>query len=197
MYWFLYEESIRSEVMNLEDKKMNYRITEDWLADVFETFLGFFDEQEVRALDIPGMEASDNLARVVAKFYARRIHNIVSRNMDLIPTDTIIKMETLEKKASVESISRVKGYVLYYEPLKSSKGFGVTELSELWILEDGRFAEVTSICFLRNGQFHIHRKFRKIIKHRRDIWFKLKDLEDALFLICLAGMTIPENSGCK
>lgn len=176
---------------------MNYRITEDWLADVFETFLGFFDEQEVRALDIPGMEASDNLARVAAKFYARRIHNIISQNMDFIPADTIIKMETLKKKVSVESISRVKGYVLYYEPLKSSKGFGVTELSELWILEDGRFAEVTSVCFLRNGQFHIHRKFRKIIKHRRDIWFKLKDLEDALFLICLAGMTTPINSGCK
>lgn len=176
---------------------MNYRLTESWLADVFGTFFGLFNEQEVRALDVPGMEESDEVADVAAKFYAKRIHHIVSQNMDFIPTDTIINMENLEKKASVESISRVKGYVLYYEPLKSSKDFGVTELSELWVLEDGRFAEVTSICFLRDGQFHIHRKFRKIIKHKKDIWFKLKDLEDALFLICLAGMALPENGCCK
>ena len=176
---------------------MNYRITENWLADVFGTLFSFFDKQEVRALDVPGMEESDDPASVAAGFYSNRAYKVISQNMNYIPTDTRIDMETFQKEASEECISRVKGYVLFYQPIKCSAGFGVTEISELWLLEDGRFAEVISVCFFKDKQFHIHRKFRKIVKRKKDICFKVADLEDALFLICLSGIAFPEIGCCK
>lgn len=166
---------------------MKYRITEDWLADVFGTLFGFFDEEEVRKLEIPAFE-DENPAEIAARFYAKRSYGVVSENMDYIPTDTRITGGTLEREASEGKASRVKGYPLYYKLMLCSEKFGTTEMSELWLLEDGRFAEVTSVCYLKGQHFHIHRKFRKIIKHKKDIWFSVYELEDALALVCISGM---------
>ena len=167
---------------------MKHNITEEWLTDVFEKLVSFFNEEEVRELDIPGMEESDNLAGIAAKFYARRTFDAIREEMEHIPTDTRIDLETFRREASKESISRLKGFILYYQAIKRSEGFGVTEISELWLLEDGRFAEVTSVGFVKDEQYYFHRKFRNIVKHRNDIWFKLSDLEDALFLIALKSV---------
>ena len=167
---------------------MNHKITEEWLADVFEKLVGLFNEEDVRALDIPGMEESDNLAGIAAKFYARRTFDAIREEMEHIPTDTRIDLETFRREASKESISRLKGFIFYYQAITRSEGFGVTEISELWLLEDGRFAEVTSVGFVKDGQYYFHRKFRNIVKHRNDIWFEISNLEDALFLIALKSV---------
>lgn len=166
---------------------MNYRITEDWLTDVYEILFGFFDEEEVRKLEIPAFE-DENPAEIAAQFYAKRSHEVIRANMDYIPTDTRITVATLEREASERKASRVKGYLLHYKLMNRSEKFGTTEMSELWLLEDGRLAEVTSVCYLKGQHFHIHRKFRKIIKHKKDIWFSVFELEDALALVCIAGM---------
>lgn len=154
---------------------MKYRITEAWLTDVFEKLFGFFDEEEVRALDIPGMEDSDNPVEVAARFYARRTFEAIRAEMDYIPTDTRIDLEKFQREGSKESISRLKGFILYYQATRRSEGFGVTEISELWLLGDGRLAEVTSVGFVKEEQYYFHRKFRNIVKHRNDIWFQLSD----------------------
>lgn len=166
---------------------MNYRITEDWLADVFGTLFGFFDEEEIRKLEIPAFE-NENPAEIAARFYAKRSHEVIREDMEYIPTDTRITVATLEREASEGKASRVKGFPLYYKRMHCSEKFGTTEMSELWLLEDGRFAEVTCVCYLKGQHFHIHRKFRKIIKNKKDIWFSVFDLEDALALVCIAGM---------
>ena len=64
-------------------------------------------------------------------------------------------------------------------------------MSELWILEDGRLAEVTSVCFILDNDFHNHRKFRKIIKHKNDVWLKPQDLEAPLYFTALTQMGFP------
>ena len=168
---------------------MNYRITEEWLADVYETLFGFFDEEELRRLEIPVMK-DENPARFAAQFYAKRSYEAISSNMEYIPTDSRIKVETLECEATDGKASRVKGYLLLYKKMKYSSKVGAAELSELWLLEDGRLAEVTNVCHSNGEYFQSHRKFRKIIKHRKDIWFNVFDLEDALALVCIAGMGV-------
>ena len=87
-----------------------------------------------------------------------------------------IKVKSLKKALDVLNCFAVK------------PTWGVTEISELWLLEDGRVAEVTSVGFVKDEQYYFHRKFRNIVKHRNDIWFKLSDLEDALFLIALKSV---------
>ena len=73
--------------------------------------------------------------------------------------------------------------MIYFEPMFCAKDFGVTEISELWLLEDGRFAEITSVSFIKDELLHVHRKFRKIDKRRKDIWFVAQDLFDSLYLM--------------
>lgn len=165
---------------------MNNRLTENWVADAFGRLFRLFDEKDIRALTIPGIETNDDPVGFAARFYAKRIHEIISLNMEHIPVDAKINLDTFEREASKEAASRMKGYLLYYEPMHCSEKFDVNEMSELFLLEDGRFAEVTSVTYLNGHDFHIHRKFRNIVKHKKDIWFDVKDLEAVLFLIWLS-----------
>ncbi len=170
---------------------MNNRATEAWVTEVFSNLFDLFDEKDIRELAIPDLKESDDPARFAAEFYAQRTHDVISRHMEYIPVDTKIDMETIERRQSDEKASRMKGFLLYYAPMKCSKDFGINEMNELWILEDGRLAEVTSVCFLRDKYFNNHRKFRNIIKRKKDIWFKPQDLEPAFYLIGLTQMGYP------
>ena len=170
---------------------MNNKITEEWVTEVLSRLFGLFDEKDIRNLGVPGIESCDNPVEYVANFYAHRTYAIIGDQMDLIPVDTAIDIETGKRKLSDEKVSRVRGYLLAYTPMKVSQGFGAREMNELWILEDGRLAEVTSVCFIQDNIFNNHRKFRNIVKRKKDIWFKPQVLEPAFYLLALTQMGYP------
>ena len=162
---------------------MNYRVTEEWLEGVFVKLFKMMDEQELRALPIPGIVSEKYPVEMLSRFFGDLMCNAIRKNIELIPMDVKIDMEGHTLQTSAEKISRIKGAMLYYEPMFCAKGSGVTELSELWLLEDGRFAEVTSVCFIKDELVYVHRKFRKIVKRKKDIWFAAQDLFDSLYLM--------------
>lgn len=164
---------------------MNYRVTEEWLGGVFGKLFEMMDEQELRELAIPGMTVAKYPVEMLSHFLGYRMCDAIRKNMELIPTDVKIDMEGFTRQTSAEKVSRIKGAMLYYEPLFCAKGSGVTELSELWLLEDGRLAEITSICFIKDELVHVHRKFRKIVKRKKDIWFTAQNLLDSLYLMLI------------
>lgn len=162
---------------------MNNKITEEWLMEIFIKLFEMIEEMELRQLSISTDASADDPVEVISRTLAHRLCDVVKTNFEAIPTDVRIDMEGFTRKASEEKVSRMKGAMLYYEPMFSAKNSGVTELSELWLLEDGRFAEITSVCFIKDGLVYVHRKFRKIVKHRKDIWFTAWDLVDSLNLM--------------
>ena len=180
MHWVLYEESIRSEVMKLEDKKMNYRITEEWLKERFGQLFGMIDEMELNQLSILTTNLQNDSVEEISRIFAHRLCDAVNAIFEPISTDVIIDKEGYIRKASVEKVSRMNGVLFHFAPMFRAKNSGVTELSELWLLKDGRFAEITSVCFVKDELIYVHRKFRKIVKHRKDIWFRAWDLVDSL-----------------
>lgn len=170
---------------------MKNRFTEEWVTEVFSRLFSLFEEQDIRNLGIPRVESCNNPIEYVAEYYAHRTYAVISDQMDFIPVDTAIEIKTCKHKLSEEKVSWVRGYLLAYTPKKQSKGFPAHEMSELWILEDGRLAEVTSVCFILDNDFHNHRKFRKIIKHKNDVWLKPQDLEAPLYFTALTQMGFP------
>lgn len=162
---------------------MKNRITEKWLMDMFGKVFGMIDEVEIRQLSISTIASADNPVELISRYLGYRLCDAVNANLEFIPTDVRIDMDGFTRKASSEKVSKLKGAMLYYEPMFSAKDSGVTELSELWLLEDGRFAEITAICFIKDELVYVHRKFRKIVKRKKDIWFTAQDLVDSLFLM--------------
>ena len=159
------------------------RITEDWLKEVFGKLFGLIDEQELRQINLSIIAKVEDPVDWISSFLSHRLCDPVIANLEWIPTDVKIDMEGITRIASAEKVSRLKGAMLHYEPMFSARNSGVTELSELWLLEDGRFAEITSICFIKDELVHVHRKFRKIIKRKKDIWFAAGNLVDSLYLM--------------
>lgn len=170
---------------------MGIKETEAWIGELLTGLFDLFDENDLYELAIPDIKESDDPARFAAESYARCTHDVICRQMDYIPVNSKIDMETLERKQSKDKVSRIRGFLLYYTPKKCSEEFGVHEMNELWLLEDGRLAEVTSVCFVQDKYFNNHRKFRKIVKHKKDLWFKAQDLQPAFYLISLSQMGFP------
>lgn len=162
---------------------MKYRITEDWLKDIFGNLFEMMDEQELRALPMKEIATAKYPVEMLSHHFGNLMCNSIIKNMEFISTDVKIDMEGYTRQTSAEKVSRMEGAMLYYEPMFCAKGSGVTELSELWLLEDGRLAEITSICFIKDEMVHVHRKFRKIVKRKKDIWFTAQDLFDSLYLM--------------
>lgn len=162
---------------------MNNSITGKWLMDMFGKVFGMIDEVEIRQLSIPTIDSVDDPVELISRFLGYRLCDAVNANLEFIPTDVRIDMAGFTRKASAEKVSKLKGAMLYYEPMFSAKDSGVTEISELWLLEDGRFAEITGVCFIKDELVYVHRKFRKIVKRKKDIWFTAQDLVDSLYLM--------------
>ena len=163
--------------------KMKYRITEDWLEDIFGNLFEMMDEQELRALPMKEIATAKYPVEMLSHHFGDLMCNAIRKNMEFISTDVKIDMEGYTRQTSAEKVSRIKGAMIYFEPMFCAKDFGVTEISELWLLEDGRFAEITSVSFIKDELVHVHRKFRKIVKRRKDIWFAAQDLFDSLYLM--------------
>lgn len=168
---------------------MNNKVTAEWLEEVYGRLFGFFTEQELRKLDVPGIAESEDPAKTVACCYAYQTEEAIRKEMDHIPVDRRICMESLEAENGSTWVSKWKGILLHYEVKNHTKSFGVTEIRELWLLEDGRLAEITCVTFVRDGNFFMHRKFRKIVKNRKDVFFELDSLEAAFFLIRLRNVS--------
>lgn len=164
---------------------MNYKVTEEWLEEVFGNLFEMMDEQELRRLAIPKIASAEEPVEVLSEFLGYRMCDAIRKNIEVIPTDVKIDMEGYTRQTSAEKVSRMKGAMLYYEPIFCAKGSGITELSELWLLEDGRLAEITSVCFIKDELVHVHRKFRKIVKRKKDIWFTAQNLLDSLYLMLI------------
>ena len=162
---------------------MKYRITEDWLEDIFGNLFEMMDEQELRALPMKEIATAKYPVEMLSHHFGDLMCNAIRKNMEFISTDVKIDMEGYTRQTSAEKVSRIKGAMIYFEPMFCAKDFGVKEISELWLLEDGRFAEITSVSFIKDELVHVHRKFRKIVKRRKDIWFAAQDLFDSLYLM--------------
>lgn len=176
---------------------MNNKVTAEWLEEAYGRLFGFFDEQELRKLDIPGIVESEDPLKRVAGCYAHQTDEAIRSEMDYIPVDRRICIESLEAESGSASVSRWKGALLHYEVKRQVKSFGVTEIRELWLLEDGRLAEITCVSFVRDGNFFMHRKFRKIVKYKKDVFFELANLEDAFLLLRLRNVSESVSKDCR
>lgn len=168
---------------------MNMKVTAEWLEEAYGRLFGFFDEQELRKLDVPCIAESEDPAKMVAYCYAHQTDEAIRSEMDHIPVDRRICIESLEAENGSAWVSRWKGALLHYEAKRQTKSFGVTEIRELWLLEDGRLAEITCVSFVRVGNFFMHRKFRKIVKNKDDVFFELDSLADAFLLLRLRNVS--------
>ena len=159
---------------------MRYKVTEEWLEGVFGKLFEMMDEQELRTLPMKEIATAKYPVEMLSHHFGDLMCNAIRKNMELISTDVKIDMEGYTRQKSEEKVSRIKGAMIYFEPMFCSKDSGVTETSELWLLEDGRLAEITGVCFIKDELIHVHRKFRKIVKRKKDIWFAALDLFDSL-----------------
>ena len=160
---------------------MKYKMDEDRVMESLEILFDMFDEDELEELDLYD---SDGLAlsTVAAIQYAETIYPIVCKNMTEIPVNVVSLTKNKKSILSKNKVSKIKGCpILYVSKTKEEdKDFDVSAYMELWLLEDGRFAEITAIQFGTEEYVVLRREFKRIVKRKNHLFFSLGHLEDAL-----------------
>lgn len=160
---------------------MKYKIDENDVMESLEILFDMFDEDELEELDILD---SDGLAlsTVAAIQYAETIYPFVCKNMMEIPVNIVSLTKSKKSILSKNKVSAIKGCpILYISKTKEEdKDFDVSAYMELWLLEDGRFAEITAIQFETEEYVVLRREFKRIVKRKSHLFFSLGHLEAAL-----------------
>lgn len=160
---------------------MKYKMDENDVMESLEILFDMFDEDELEELDILD---SDGLAlsTVAAIQYAETIYPFVCKNMMEIPVNVVSLTKSKKSILSKNKVSAIKGCpILYISKTKEEdKDFDVSAYMELWLLEDGRFAEITAIQFETEEYVVLRREFKRIVKRKSQLFFCLSDLDSAL-----------------
>ena len=160
---------------------MNYNMDEEWLEESLEVLFDLFDEEDLEELDIID-SADDCLALSAAITYSELVYKFVERNMIDIPVNIVTTTKSRKSILSKDLVSRYKGCPILHiqKAYEEDRDFGVSTHMELWLLEDGRFAEITCVQFETDDYVTLHREFKRIVKRKEHLFFQLYHLEEAL-----------------
>lgn len=160
---------------------MDERINAEWLEDAFAFLFDMFDDEELKELEVIET-VHDLMAATAAVQYADDVYPLVKRNMTEIPVNIVTSSSSKKSIISKNKVSAYKGCLILHvsKTKEEDKDFGLSAYMELWLLEDGRFAEITCIQFETEGFVTLRREFKRIVKRRNHLFFSINDLEDAL-----------------
>lgn len=143
-----------------------FRLYEDW---EFETFLEF------------GKEDVSDLREYAADYYAEKLYLYIKKNMKMIPSIERDDGTGQEPYLIPDKLFHEPACLLCRQPCEDIyDSFHLVQELEIWILESGKFAVVTSIYFEKDGWQCTFRFQDKVIREPVDIPITFEDLEIGL-----------------
>lgn len=160
---------------------MNCNINKECLEEALEFLFDLFNEEELKDLDVID-STEECLALSAAIAYSESVYEFIKRNMVDIPVNLVTTKKSRKSILSKDLVSRYKGSPILYirKAYEEDRDFGVTTYMELWLLEDGRFAEITCVQFETDEYVTVHREFKRIVKRKEHLFFPLYHLEEVL-----------------
>lgn len=160
---------------------MKKMLDELWLEDALTFLFDMFPDKDLQELEV--IEPEDEMMSFVAgSQYAEIIFPYIYKNMIDIPVNIVTSLRSKKSTFSKNKVSKLKGSpILHISKTKDEDNeFGISAFMELWLLEDGRFAEITCIQFEAEGFVTLRREFKKIIKKKNQLFFNIYELEESL-----------------